>query len=495
MPDTDYLSKLSLEGLLESLPVGMFLVDLQQRIVYWNPAAEKITGFTAEEAVGQHCSFLKGVPCGTRCGLYDEQVPKPVTGVPCTIETREERRITLSKSVDYLRGENGEVIGGVESFVDISRMKELERRLRQHAQHMEREVAQRTAELEEERSQLRAVLDAMSDFAYISSPDFRIEFMNRAMIEAFGDQQGRICYRAFEDSETPCEGCPILDIRSGQTVRKERELTRTGRIYDVVHTPVRSSDGTLSKLAVFRDITERKEAEEKLRETNRELDAFVYTVSHDLRAPLTPIIGYAEYLLENSPRLGPEERDILGEIERQGQRMYGLMEDLLALSRVGQVEPPEQPVDAEGVVRDVLQQLSAEINAGKIQVLTGYLPPVLVPETLLFNLFSNLIGNAVRYAGSQGRIEVEGRRTGPNVIYCVRDFGPGIPAAEAQRIFDPFYRGGSSAGTTGTGIGLATVRKIARLYGGRAWVEETSGGGATFCVEFNEEFSAAGDAG
>jgi signal transduction histidine kinase len=278
-------------------------------------------------------------------------------------------------------------------------------------------------------------------------------------------------------------------------VRRERELARTGRIYEVVHTPVRSPDGTLSKLAVFRDITERKEAEEKLRETNRELDAFVYTVSHDLRAPLTPIIGYAEYLLENSSRFDPEEREILTEIERQGQRMYGLMEDLLALSRVGQVDAPEEPVDAEGVVRDVLQQLSAEINAADVQVRIGSLPPVLVPETLLLNLFSNLIGNALRYAGGHCRIEVDGRHAGANVVYFVRDFGPGISAKEAQRIFDPFYRGGTSAGTTGTGIGLATVRKIARLYGGRAWVERTPGGGATFCVEFGEEFTAADRAG
>lgn len=205
---------------------------------------------------------------------------------------------------------------------------------------------------------------------------------------------------------------------------------------------------------------------------------------------MTPIIGYAEYLLENSPGLGSEEREILREIEHQGQRMYGLMEDLLALSRVGQVDPPEQPVDPRDVVREVLQQLSGAINTGAIDVEIGPLPPVLVPESLLFNLFSNLIGNAVRYAGKQGPIEVGGHRSGPNVIYCVRDHGPGIPEDEAQRIFDPFYRGEiTSAGTTGTGIGLATVRKIARLYAGRVWVEATPGGGATFCVEFGEEFS------
>jgi signal transduction histidine kinase len=99
-------------------------------------------------------------------------------------------------------------------------------------------------------------------------------------------------------------------------------------------------------------------------------------------------------------------------------------------------------------------------------------------------IFDNLIGNAARYAGKEGGpIEVEGEKNGNIVRFIVRDHGSGIPAEERGPIFEVFYRGVTGKAVPGTGVGLATVKKIARLYGGNAWAEETPGGGATFCVE------------
>jgi len=105
--------------------------------------------------------------------------------------------------------------------------------------------------------------------------------------------------------------------------------------------------------------------------------------------------------------------------------------------------------------------------------------------TLLSLLFANLIGNAIRYAGGpHARIEVGGERGGGGTRYYVRDHGPGIALEERGRIFDLFYRGATAGKAPGTGIGLAIVRKIVRLYAGQVWVEETPGGGSTFCLEF-----------
>jgi PAS domain S-box-containing protein len=479
------LDILSLEQVLRTIPSGLFLVDHDQRVVYWNAEAERITGYPAAEVIGRHCSFLAGIPCGRSCGLYNDAVAKPVIGVPCSIRTRDGRRIILAKNVDYLRDKDGQIVGGVESFIDITRQKRLEKRLRRHALELEQAVQRRTAELEAERSRLLTVLDAMNDLAYITSADHRVEFMNRAMIEVFGTPNGNHCYEVY-GRQTACPWCPLPQVLIEETVREERFVEINGRTYEIIHTPLTDADGQIHKLSVFRDITERKEAEKRLHAANQELDAFVYTVSHDLRTPLTPIMGFAEFLKEEyGDRLDAQAIDMLEEIEKQGEKMLALLEDLLALARVGRIETPAKAVDVTVVVQQVLDELSETTNRDGIAVTLNELPPLKVPETLLAQLFSNLIGNALRYAGgADARIEIGGGRRDGQIFYYVRDHGPGIPPEERSLIFDLFYRGSTAGKTIGTGIGLGTVRKIARLYDGRVRVEETPGGGSTFVVDF-----------
>ena len=481
-----FLQILSLQQVLETIPSGLFLVDRERRIVYWNEEAERITGFPADEVLGRHCSFLAGLPCGQSCGLFDPELEKPVIGVACTVKCRKGRRLTLLKNVDYLRDEDGNIIGGIESFIDITRRRELEKKLRRHTRELAEKIKTRTAELEEERTRLKTALDAMTDLAYIIDADRRVVFMNRAMVEAFGTQAEETCYREFQERQDPCPGCPLPQVLAGETVREERFVEKTNRTYEAIHTPLKAADGTVQKLAVYRDITERKETEEKLRQANRELDSFVYTVSHDLRTPLTPIIGYAEFLEEEyRDRLDERALDVLGDIQKQGSRMLALLEDLLALARVGQPVFSGQPTDVAVVVREVIEDLSETIQGAGSQVaVVSDLPLIALPPSLLSEVFANLICNAVHYAGASGRpIEVGGRRGRAGVRYFVRDHGPGIPQEERDRIFDLFCRGRRTENIPGTGLGLAIVRKICRLYGGRTWVEETPGGGSTFWVE------------
>jgi signal transduction histidine kinase len=176
--------------------------------------------------------------------------------------------------------------------------------------------------------------------------------------------------------------------------------------------------------------------------------------------------------------------DLLDSIEKQGHRMANLAEDLLALATAGNLSPPGQPIDTNAELNFVLAELKGLIDSSKMQVITESLPAVKIPETLLVQIFQNLIGNALRYAGKGGGpIEVGGNRSGDRVRFFVRDHGAGIPEQERSRIFDVFYRGSTGKGVTGSGVGLAIVAKVARLNRGRAWVEETPGGGATFWVE------------
>lgn len=246
-----------------------------------------------------------------------------------------------------------------------------------------------------------------------------------------------------------------------------------------------------SYLSLFRklslELAQRKASEEKLRAVNRELDAFVYTVSHDLRCPLTPIIGFADYLREkHHDGLDSKSHDLLQQIGDLGRGMSETMEDLLTLAKVGQLEQPEQSVVVEEVIDKVLIALGSRLQQAGQKVQKESLPEVRLPESLLRQIFANLIGNAMRYGASAEAIEVGGEDSEGLVRFYVRDHGPGIPAEERERIFDLFYRGSGGKRTKGTGIGLAIVQKIARLYRGSIWVEETPGGGATFWVEMEE---------
>jgi PAS domain S-box-containing protein len=236
---------------------------------------------------------------------------------------------------------------------------------------------------------------------------------------------------------------------------------------------------------IDRDITERMRDKDALIQANLELDAFVYTVSHDLRSYLTPIIGYAEMLKQNCrERLDSQSLGCLVEIESQGHRMLELMEDLLSMAMVGHLPSPEVPVDLDELVDGLLTDMGLLILKAGVVIERHPMPRLRIPKSLLTQIFNNLIGNAIRYAGSEGNpIEIGGERRGDLVSLYVRDHGAGVPEDERSRIFEVFYRGVAGRKVPGTGIGLATVQKIASLYGGRAWVEETPGGGSSFWVE------------
>ncbi len=478
MPIHSLLAEYPLETLLQTIPTGLFLVDTDLKVVYWNAEAERLTGYSAAEALGQHCSFLDGLPCGKSCGLFNNQVKKPVIGVACTIRHKDGHRVELTKNVDLLRDKAGEVLGGIEAFVDVSQQKQQEGELRQA-------VAAQTRELQLEKASLRAVLDGMVDPAYICDPGYRITFINRAMREICGEAVGDLCYSTFHGYQRPCDGCPLPEVLAGEVIQQERQLEKTGRTYEIVHSPYPISESPSHKLGVFRDITERKEAERRLQQANRELDAFVSTVSHDLRSPLTPLIGYAELLEDRyADQLDSIGQDCLAEIKNTARKMEDLLEDLLTLARVGQLKGPEKPVNTQQLVEDIKVELADKILKCQAQVKIGSLPKVLVPEPLLADLFRNLLANALYYAAEHDpHIEIEGNQLSDRIQFRVIDHGPGVPADEREEIFEPFKRGSSGSGRSGTGIGLATVAKIARLYNGSAWLKETPGGGATIVVE------------
>jgi len=481
--DKTNMQNLTLEKTLETIPSGVFVVNNDMQIVYWNPTAERITGHSAEEAVGQHCSFLQGVPCGEKCGLFNAKIPKPIIGASCTIITKSGETVHLLKNVEYLRDGEDNIIGGIESFIDITRQHSLEESLRDQALELENRVDERTRELKKSETRFRTVLDNMDDMAYIATEEHQLTFMNRAMQEIFGDRAGEYCYEILHDEERPCPWCPMDKVFRNRTLRDERPLGDRGRLYEIIHSPLPEENGLKQKLAVCRDITERKKTEQDLLDANRELDAFAHSVSHDLRGILAPVVTYMDFLRLTYAEVFDEQiLEILSEVEHQSERAIALLDDLLDLAQVSHIKPGEHPTDAKMIVDEVLRELDVE-NPDHPEVLVGELQQTWLPESLVYQVFSNLLGNACRYSPKESdAIEVGCWDETHQITYYVRDHGPGIPHKERELIFDIFYRGKTANGNRGTGVGLAIVRKIAARCMGQAWVEQTSGGGATFCV-------------
>lgn len=357
--------------------------------------------------------------------------------------------------------------------------------------------------LQEEYAKRKLLLNSVAEGVYGLDLQGNCTFCNSATLRFLGYQSedeliGRnihnLIHHTHADgsiySAEDCKAC--LAYKKNMEVHLEDEVfwRADGTSFQAEYWsyPIRKGTRLVGAVVSFLDVAERKATEAKLVEANRELDAFVYTVSHDLRTPLSAITGYADLLKEiYSKELSADAWDMLTAIEAQGNKMAGLVEDLLALATAGTLERPSRPVDVRAEVDYVIKELQGELAHAGVQVVIGSLPDVRVSATLLTQIFENLIGNALRYAGSAGGpIEVGGERRQETVRFYVRDHGPGIPVDERARVFDVFFRGSVGKKIMGSGVGLATVQKIARLYGGRAWVEETEGGGATFLIEMED---------
>lgn len=323
--------------------------------------------------------------------------------------------------------------------------------------------------------------------------DFSIIDANQAALDFYGYDRKTMLTKRIPDLNTTPEDEIRTEIqkaiKEGRAFYIFKHRLANGAIRDVeiYANPVTVGDLELS-FSIVHDITKRKKAETALKESNEELDAFVQTVAHDLRTPVTPIIGYAEILREKyKEQLDEQGLSYLAEIEKAGEEMLALMENLLSLAKAGDLNRPDKCVSTDEVAAGVIKNLEADIFSAGVLLQTTSLPSVRVPKTFLIQIFDNLIGNAVRYAAnSGGLIEVGGEQTGKQIRFYVRDHGPGIPEQERKHIFEVFYRGTNKGEVKGSGVGLSIVYKIARNCGGRAWVEETHGGGCTFWVEIED---------
>lgn len=243
-------------------------------------------------------------------------------------------------------------------------------------------------------------------------------------------------------------------------------------------------DATAERIGLFNTELEHRVVERtaQLEAANKEIDSFSYSVSHDLRAPLRAIDGYAQILREDyADRLDDEGRRLIGVVRERAQKMGELIDDLLLFSRLGRSPLAATRIDMEAQVRGVLEEIAAD--AGPLpSIEVGPLPAASGDAALIRQVWANLISNAIKFTGQceAPRIAVSGSSTDSELVYRIEDNGAGFDMRYYDKLFGVFQRLHDAASFPGTGVGLAIVQRVVLRHGGRVWAESRVGEGAAF---------------
>jgi PAS domain S-box-containing protein len=500
------LQNAELQLIFDTVPASIFYKDRNHRLLRINQEFCRLFEAAPERLLGKTDKEL-GSPYATQYFRDEDEVMlsgEAKRGIIEPIEINGETRWLLTNKIPY-RNLNGKIVGVVGFAVDITERRFAEKRLEET---MIREQELRiTAQASENR--FRTLVEESLIGIYLIQGD-RFVYVNPAMEKIFG-------YSAHELTSAPVLQFVAPEDRSvvHENVRKRiqgaiRSVQYTLRIIrrdeTIAHVEVRGGlselNGNPAILGTLHDITDRIEAEKnilrlnaelesrvqertaELESTNRELEAFSYSVSHDLRAPLRHIHGYVEMLKRATDgQLGEKPKRYLQTIADASSEMARLIDDLLAFSRVSRVELRQNPVSLRDLIEETIHGLEMEIKDRNIEWKIAEVPRVLGDRATLKQVIANLLGNAIKYSRTRNPAIIEVGTAGEKnlrTIFFVRDNGAGFDMEYANKLFGVFQRLHRSEDFEGTGIGLATVRRIIQRHGGETWAEGALEKGATF---------------
>jgi PAS domain S-box-containing protein len=484
-----------LAAIVQSSEEAIILKDLNGTITHWNPAAERIYGYSAAEAVGRHINLI--IP-PEHMGENDELVRRVLGGEKIEAwetfrRTKDGRTIHISFSLAAIRNDRGKITALASIEHDISERVMIQSRLDRISDELQMathaaSIGTWFADFSRGTTQWNQELYRLLGLKPRSGPekiDFFFDFVHP------DDRRGRLQNsRALADQGES----EILD--EFRIVRKDgqiRWLAVRGRVmYDAFGKPAQMA-------GINFDITEIKQAREseqlaqmqlaakvaQLEQKNQELEQFAYAASHDLKAPLRAIVNYSQFLYEDlAESLSGEQKQYLDGLKAAAGQGQKLIDDLLAYSRIDRVKIQAERVDMPAMINEVKSFLNLPADVD-LNVQKDW--PVLETDPIMLSqILKNLVDNAVKFntSGSR-RVDIGWRNSNKNgcIELFVRDNGIGIEPQYQQQIFAIFQRLHTTREYDGTGIGLAVVKKAALELGGEVRVESTAGEGSTFYVE------------
>jgi PAS domain S-box-containing protein len=498
-------------AMLNGIPQLAWMAEADGHIFWYNQRWYEYTGTTFEEMEGWAWQSVHDPDVLPR--VMERWQGSIATGEPLDMEfplrgADGTTRMFLTRVLP-LKDINGRVVRWFGTNTDISERKRAEMQLAEQAQ----ELASSRLALEKQTQMLQSVLESMGEGLIATDREGVFLIWNDSAKNLMGrdasnlpTEQWTPHYKVFlADGITPCppDRLPLVRALHGESVQMELMVERPGTgnevFLEVTARPLKDDLG--GGVAVLRDITERKVAEweiqtlnqnlearviertAELKASNKEMEAFTYSVSHDLRAPLRHISGFTKILLEKyRPTLPPEAQEFLEVIAQGASRMGQMVDEMLKLAHTSRQALQVERTGLSSLVEDVVTLLSPEIKGRQVQWKIGELPFVECDPVLIRQVFQNLIGNALKYSRPRspavieiGQTEIDGRE-----VIFVKDNGVGFEMEYADRLFGVFQRLHLQEEFEGTGVGLATVERIVQKHGGRVWAQAELNRGATF---------------
>lgn len=476
-------------ALIENSSDAIMLGDAEGYLTYQSPSATRMLGWTLEERQNRsnfeliHPSDLDQLTKTYARILKDDGVPYKTS---FRIKRKEGDYIWTEGVVTNLLHDPA-VAAIVSNFRNVTERKKAE----------------------EQQALLSSIVNSSDDAILSKSLDGTITSWNQGAELIFGYTAQEIVGKNIKMLIPPRlhaqEDEMIAQLAGGKSLRHfetERVRKDGAHIYaSITISPLYDANGQLTSASVIlRDVTERVKAREEieklnesleqkviertaqLEEVNKELESFSYSVSHDLRAPLRAIDGYARIIEEDYFKLFDEEgKRLFSVIQHNAKKMGTLIDDLLSFSRLGRKELNKMKVDMNELVEGAVLELEKSTNH-RAKITVGQLGTAEIDYGLINQVMINLISNAIKYSAKnpEPKVEISANRTEQEIIFSVRDNGVGFDMQYAHKLFGVFQRLHSEADFEGTGVGLAIVKRIITKHGGRVWAEAKPNEGATF---------------
>jgi PAS domain S-box-containing protein len=510
-------SQAQLQAILDNVLDSIIMIDAAGTMVSTNAAVVKMFAYQTEELVGKNLKMLMPEPNRSdhdgHLARYQSTGMTKAIGVGRELEglTGSGRVFPMELTITELSLEGKRMFVGL--IRDISERKQTEERLALQGEQLN----QSRRAMEDQSFMLQSVLDSMVEGLVAANEQGKFILWNPAAEKLIGlgaadlpPSQWSDYYGVFfpdkvtpiPPGQTPLERAIRGEVVHCEVLLRNPQLEREVWL-EINSSPLRGKDGVLrGGVAAFRDISQRKADELEIRElnnnledriakrteqleaANRELEAFSYSVSHDLRTPLRHISGFARILVNDfGAEMTGEAREHLQHIEDAVLRMGLLVDGLLSMAILRRRPLRLSPTELNRLIAEVISVLAPECEGREVEWRIGRLPVLDCDPVLMSQVFQNLLSNALKYSSgrSPAVIEVDTiQEPGQPVIVLVRDNGAGFDMRYARKLFGMFQRLHTASEFAGTGVGLATVHRIIQKHGGLIWAEAEPDHGATF---------------